>query len=74
MSDREKAIDLISKIPDYKMYYVLSFLEGAAIPDEIPNADTLAAIEEGEQMIADGTGQHFSGSTEDFTNMLLGED
>lgn len=36
MSLKERAIELIGQIPDSKMYYVLTFLEGAAIPDEAP--------------------------------------
>lgn len=36
MDIKERAIELIEQIPDSKMYYVLTFLEGAAIPDEIP--------------------------------------
>lgn len=35
MSEREKAIQLLDKIPDSKMYYILGVLEGSAIPDEI---------------------------------------
>jgi len=33
MSDREQAIKLLEQIPNKKMYYVLAFLQGAAIPD-----------------------------------------
>ena len=36
MTIKERAIELIEQIPDSKMYYVLTFLEGAAIPDEMP--------------------------------------
>lgn len=55
------------------MYYILGFLEGAAIPDETPNEETLAAFAEIDKMKRISTGQHFSGSTEDFLNMLLEE-
>ncbi len=41
---------------------------------EIPNAETLAAMKEVEEMVSTGGGQRFSGSTEDFTAMLLAED
>ena len=46
MSIKERAIELIEQIPDSKMYYVLTFLEGAAIPDEMPNSETLEAMGE----------------------------
>lgn len=33
MSDREMAKSLIDQIPESRLFYVLSFLMGAAIPD-----------------------------------------
>lgn len=38
--------------------------------DTIPNAETLAAMEETEAMIGTGGGQHFTGTTADFFAML----
>ena len=38
-----------------------------------PNAETIAAMEEIEQMIANGGGEHFSGSTEDFFRQFEAE-
>lgn len=43
---KELAKNLIDQIPDSKMYYIVAYLQGAAIPEEIPNADTIASIEE----------------------------
>ena len=74
MSNRELAKSLIDQIPDSRMYYVVAYLQGATIPDEIPNAETLDAMAEVEEMIRTGAGQHFQGSAEEFTNMLLSED
>lgn len=78
MSNREIAIDLIGQIPDYKLSYVIAFLQGASIPDSdtehIPNAETIEAIKECEEMIKNGTGQRFTGSTKDFFKMLMEED
>ena len=62
MSNRELAKNLIDQIPESRMYYVISYLQGAAIPDEVPNAETIAAIEELEA----GGGTVFTGSTDDF--------
>lgn len=46
MSNKERAIQLLDQIPESKMYYILGILEGAAIPDETPNAETIAAIDD----------------------------
>ena len=61
MSEKERAIQLLDHIPDWKMSYVLGFLEGVAIPDEIPNDETLRAFDE----IKNGNGIHFTGSTDE---------
>lgn len=34
MSNKELAIQLLDRIPEYKMYYIIGILEGAAIPEE----------------------------------------
>ena len=39
------------------------------VPDEIPNAETIAAIKE----LDNGGGEHFTGSTEEFVEKLLDE-
>ena len=60
MSNRDFAKSLIDQIPDSRLYYVISYLQGAAVPDETPNAETLEAFAE----IENGGGHRFSGSTE----------
>lgn len=67
MSNKERAIELLDQIPESKMYYVVSFLEGAAIPDETPNAETLAAMRE----LENGGGTVFNGSAHDFISAML---
>ncbi len=66
MSNREIALDLINRIPDYKLNQVIFFLQGAAIPDRKLNADTIEAIEE----LENGGGAKFSGSTKDLFEEL----
>lgn len=66
MSNRDFAKNLIDQIPDSKILYVIAYLQGAAVPDEAPNAETIEAIEEVEKMIRTGAGEHFAGSTSDF--------
>lgn len=45
MSNKERAIQLLDQVPESKMYYVIGFLEGVAVPDEMPNSETLEAFE-----------------------------
>ncbi len=75
MSDREKVFQLLDYVPDEKMSYIIGFIQGLTITEnlEIPNAETLEAIREGDQMLENGTGQRFEGSTKDFFNMILEE-
>ena len=69
MSNRELAKNLIDQIPESRMYYVISYLQGAAVPDETPNAKTIASIEE----LENGGGTIFTGSTEDLFAELMEE-
>lgn len=69
MSNREFAKSLIDQIPENKMYYIIAYLQGAAIPEEIPNAETLSAMEE----LEDGGGTLFKGSTQDLFTELMEE-
>ena len=59
MSYREIAHSLIDQIPDSKMYYIVTYLQGAAVPEETPNAETIAAMEE----LDNGGGTLYTGST-----------
>lgn len=66
MSNREFAKNLIDQIPESRLFYVISYLQGAAVPDETPNAATVAAMRE----LESGGGELWTGSTEDFFAML----
>lgn len=70
MSNRDLAKSLIDQIPDSKLFYVISYLQGAAVPDETPNAETLEAMAEIQHMIESEAGEHFKGSTSDFLSIL----
>lgn len=67
MSNRDLAKNLIDKIPESRLIYVLSYLQGAAVPDEPPNADTLEAFAE----LENGGGDKFSGTTEQLFAELM---
>lgn len=69
MSNRELAKSLIDQIPESRMYYVISYLQGAAVPDETPNAETIASLEE----LENGGGTIFTGNTEDLFAELMKE-
>lgn len=67
MSNREFAKTLIDQIPESRLFYVISYLQGAAVPDEAPNAETLEAMAE----LDNGGGHRFSGSTEELFAELM---
>lgn len=74
MSEREIAKSLIDQIPESRLFYVISYLQGAAVPDETPNATTVAALLEGDEMLRTGSGEGWTGSTRDLFNQILEED
>ena len=67
MSYKELAKTLIDQIPDSKMYYIVAYLQGAAVPEEVPNAETIASIEE----LESGGGTLFNGSTDELFAELM---
>ena len=67
MSNKELAKQIIDQIPESKMLYVIAYLQGAAVPDDMPNADTIEAFQE----IDSGGGQSYQGSTKDLINELM---
>lgn len=69
MSYKEMAKNLIDQIPDSKMYYIIAYLQGAAVPEEMPNTETIASMEE----LENGGGTLFTGSTEALFAELMKE-
>ena len=69
MSYKEMAKSLIDQIPDSKMYYIVAYLQGAAVPEEAPSAETISSIEE----LENGGGTLFTGSTEALFAELMEE-
>ena len=67
MSNREIAKNLIDQIPESRLFYVISYLQGAAVPDETPTAETLEAFSE----LDSGGGQRFTGSTQMLFSQLM---
>ena len=60
MSTRELAKALIDQIPESRLLYIISYLQGASIPDEIPNDETINAMTEVNEMIRTGTGKAYT--------------
>mgnify|MGYP001120356861 CR=1 FL=1 len=78
MSNRELAKSLIDQIPESKLVFIINILENIGemsgldlYPDFKPNAATIAAMAETDEMIRTGSGQHFQGTAEEFTALLL---
>lgn len=71
MSEREKAMQLLDAVPDYKLGYVVAYLQGVTVGENEPNEETLEAFAEIDEMKRTGSGQHFESSTKEFLNMLL---
>lgn len=60
MSERERAIQLLEDLPDNKIAYVIGYIQGLTMEKENePNEETIAAFEEGDEMLANGTGKRF---------------
>lgn len=79
MSQRETASALIGQVPQYKLGYAIAYLQGliadvTADQEDIPNAVTVAALREGDEMLRTGSGQGWSGSTEELFRQILEED
>lgn len=60
MSNRDFAKNLIDQIPESKLVYIIAYLQGAAVPDETPNDETLEAFTE----LSSGGGTLYNGTTE----------
>lgn len=69
MSNREYAHQLLDRVPESKIFYIMGILEGAAIPDDEPNAETIAAFAEGDKMLAEGTGQRYTNTKDLFADL-----
>lgn len=75
MSERELAAQLLDSIPDYRLgnivSYLQGYLQGMGNSEEMPNAETLKAFVESDEIVNKGTGQRFAGSTEDYIKAIL---
>ncbi len=72
MSEMERASALLGMVPQYKLGYVIAYLQGliADVAADTPNATTAAAMRE----LENGGGEVWTGSTKDLFAMLDAED
>lgn len=79
MSTRERCAAALELVPESKLGYALAYIQGliADVTDKqesTPNAETIAAMQEVNEMIRTGSGQHFKGSAAELFAMLDAED
>ncbi len=80
MSYQEIAKNMIDRLPDDKMIFVINMLEGLEEMSELdiypvfkPNATTIARMAETDEMIRTGSGQHFEVATKKLFSQILEE-
>lgn len=75
MSSREEVLQIVNAMPEYKIDGLLGMLRAFLFDNsEVPNAETVAALQEGDEMLRTGKGQHFQGTAKEFFAMLDAED
>ncbi len=81
MSYQEIAKSMIDHLPEDKLVFVINILENIGEmsgiqlnPEFEPNMETREAMMEVDEMIANGIGQHFSGTTEELFAQILAEE
>lgn len=55
MSDRERVMQLLDCVPEYKLGYVVAYLQGVIVGEETPNEQTLEAFAEIEELKEKGS-------------------
>ena len=70
MSERERVNKLLDQVPDYKLAFVIAYLQGLTAGEDIPNEETIQAMKE----LEEGGGEVFTGSTADMFARILAEE
>ena len=79
MSNREQVLQMVNTLSESTLGYVLAYIQGLttnvpANQEDVPNAETIAAMQEVNEMIRTGSGKRFKGSAADLFAMLDAED
>ena len=69
MSNKDRIVDLLNTVPEYKLNYILAYIQGIMADESAstPNSETLEAMSE----LENGGGTVFEGSTEDLFSELM---
>ena len=69
MSNKDRIVDLLNTVPEYKLNYILAYIQGIMADESAmtPNSETLEAMSE----LENGGGTVFEGSTEDLFTELM---
>ena len=71
MSNKDRIVNLLDTVPEYKLGYILAYIQGI-VADEtsmIPNADTLESMAE----LENGGGHVFEGTAEELFAELIAD-
>lgn len=80
MSNRDICVSMLDDFTDAQLVNVVSMLRtlkqtiADATSSETPNAETIAAMQEVNEMIRTGSGERWQGSTADLFAAILAED
>ena len=80
MSNRELCVSMLDSFTEAQLGNVAAMLQTMkqtiedALYNDTPNAETIGAMKEADEMIRTGSSQHFKGNSADFFAMLDGED
>lgn len=79
MSEMERTSILLGQVPQYKLGYAIAYLQGLVADvigdqEDMPNAETIAALREGDEMLRTSSGPSWTGSTEELFRQILEED
>lgn len=70
MSSKVKAIQLLDRVPEYKIDHIVAYIEGViAGSTEIPNQETMEAFDEGDKMLENGSGHRYSDTKDLFADL-----
>ena len=80
MSNREMCIALLDDFTEPQLVNVAAMLQTMrqaildAVTPNIPNTETIAALKEGDEILRNGSGAGWTGSTEELFQKILEED
>lgn len=80
MSNKERAVAMLDDFSEVQLGNVIVMLQAMkqtindAVYDEEPNAETIAALLEGDEMLRTGSGESWTGSTEELFRRILEEE